>query len=201
HDQLVDIYSDPNAFFMPGREWVRASRPMERTPEGKHVMTMQQMSHLEAVLGSHGRSGQQFEAWEAVYGPVGPDGYPAPLWDKSTGKIDPAVATYMRDHGYDLTAYLRQHWAAIGPLLKGKLHIYVGDMDSYYLNLAVYDLQDFLKHTSIPHYAGTFEFGRPEMGHGWEPANQETMVRWMAKEAEQSAANAPSNAKTSAWLY
>ncbi|MGH9343543.1 MAG: alpha/beta hydrolase-fold protein, partial [Terriglobia bacterium] len=68
HDQLVDIYSDPNAFFVPGREWVQAPRPMERTPEGQPVMTMQQMSQLEAVLGSHGRSGQQFEAWEAVYG-------------------------------------------------------------------------------------------------------------------------------------
>ncbi|MGH9400987.1 MAG: alpha/beta hydrolase-fold protein [Terriglobia bacterium] len=201
HDQLVDIYSDPNAFFAPDRQWLQAPRPMERTTEGQPVMTVQQMSQLEAVLGSHGRSGQQFEAWEAVYGPVGPDGYPAPLWDKSTGKIDRDVAEYMRDHGYDLTAYLRQNWATIGPLLKGKLHIYVGDMDSYYLNLAVYDLQDFLEHTHNPHYAGAFGFGRPEMGHGWEPVNQETMVRWMAEEAGRAAANAPPGTKTSAWNY
>ncbi len=79
---------------------------MERTSEGQVDVTMRQMSQLEEVLGSHGRSGQQFEAWEAVYGPVGVDGYPKPLWDKATGKIDPAVATYMRDHGYDLRYYL-----------------------------------------------------------------------------------------------
>ncbi|HEV2500213.1 MAG TPA: alpha/beta hydrolase-fold protein [Terriglobia bacterium] len=207
HDQLVDIYSDSNAFFAPGREWVQAPRPMERTTEGQPVMTMQQMSRLEAVLGSHGRSGQQFEAWEAVYGPAGADGYPVPLWDKLTGEIDPDVAAYMRDHGYDLTAYLEQNWATIGPLLKGKLHIYVGDMDSYYLNLAVYDLQDFLAHTTSPRVNGTFGFGRPEMGHGWEPANQETMIRWMAEQAARgeaaadaaSAAGLPQGANTSAW--
>lgn len=207
HDQLVDIYSDPNAFFTPDREWVPAPRPMQRTTEGQPVMTMQQESALEAVLGSHGRSGQQFEAWEAVYGPVGPDGYPVPLWNKATGKIDPNVAEYMRDHGYDLTAYLDQHWSKVGPLLKGKLHVYVGDMDSYYLNLAVYDLQDFLAHSENPHVAGTFGFGRPEMGHGWEPANQATMARWMADQAtrgeaaagSESAAGLPPGADVSSW--
>lgn len=208
HDQLVDIYNDPNAFFAPNREWVPAPRPMQRTNEGQPVMTMRQESELEAVLGSHGRSGQQFEAWEAVYGPVGADGYPVPLWDKATGKIDPAVADYMRDHGYDLTEYLRRHWASVGPLLKGKLHVYVGDMDSYYLNLAVYDLQDFLAETSNPHVAGTFGFGRPEMGHGWEPVNQETLIRWMAKHAEDgeksagaaaSSANLPAGADVTSW--
>jgi hypothetical protein len=198
HDQLVDIYNDSNAFFEPGRHWIQVPRPMEREPDGQFDMTMQQMSQLEAVLGSHGRSGQQFEAWEAVYGPVGPDGYPEPLWDKLTGEIDHRVAGYMRDHGYDLTAYLRQNWATLGPKLAGKLHIYVGDMDSYYLNLAVYDLQDFLQHTANPHVAGIFGYGRPEKGHGWEPANQETMVRWMAAQITR---NAPPGTDTSKWKY
>jgi hypothetical protein len=198
HDQLVDIYKDSNAFFEPGHHWMQVPRPMMRKPDGQVEMTMQQMSQLEAVLGSHGRSGQQFEAWEAVYGPVGADGYPEPLWNKLTGKIDPTVADYMRDHGYDLTYYLRKNWPKIGPSLVGKLHLYVGDMDSYYLNLAVYDLQHFLEQTTKPHYGGTFAFGRPEKGHGWEPASQATMIRWMADHITKAA---PQGTDTSAWKY
>ncbi|MGH9444264.1 MAG: alpha/beta hydrolase-fold protein [Terriglobia bacterium] len=198
HYQLVDIYADPNAFFAPAHHWIQAPRPMMRDPDGQVEMTMQQMSQLEAVLGSHGRSGQQFEAWEAVYGPVGRDGYPKPLWNKLTGKIDPSVAVYMRDHGYDLTDYLKRNWPTLGPRLKGKLHVYVGDMDSYYLNLAVYDLQKFLSHTRNPHYAGTFGFGRPEKGHGWEPVDQATLVRWMASTITR---HAPPGANPGAWKY
>ncbi|MDE3180051.1 MAG: hypothetical protein KGM47_10390, partial [Acidobacteriota bacterium] len=198
HYQLINIYSDPNAFFQPGYHWIKVLRPEERQPDGQADMTEQQESQLEAVLGSHGRSGQQLEAWESVYGPVGADGYPQPLWDKLTGKIDQNVASYMRDHGYDLTAYLQKNWSTIGPALEGKLHIYVGDMDSYYLNLAVYDLQRFLESSTNPHYEGTFGFGRPEKGHGWQPVNQETMVRWMAKHIRE---NAPQRTSPTDWLY
>jgi Putative esterase len=198
HYQLVDIYKDDNAFFESGHQWIQVARPMMRETEGQVEMSMQEMSQLEAVLGSHGRSGQQFEAWEAVYGPVGTDGYPKPLWNKLTGQIDHSVADYMRDHGYDLTYYLKRNWSWLGPKLEGKLHIYVGDMDSYYLNLAVYDLQNFLAHSENPNYVGTFGFGRPEKGHGWEPVNQETLVRWMADHITRSA---PSGTSTAAWHY
>jgi enterochelin esterase-like enzyme len=198
HYQLVDIYNEPNAFFQPGHHWMQVPRPMMRRNNGQVEMTMQQMSQLEAVLGSHGRSGQQFEAWEAVYGPVGGDGYPKPLWNKLTGKIDPSVAQYMRAQGYDLTYYLKKNWAQLGPKLEGKLHIYVGDMDTYYLNLAVYDLQNFLERTTNPHYAGTFGFGRPEKGHGWQPVNQATLVQWMAAHITR---DAPPGTDTSAWKY
>ena len=44
-------------------------------------------------------------------------------------------------------------------------------MDSYYLNLAVYDLEDFLKTTNEPYYDGEIRYGRPEKGHGWRPAD------------------------------
>jgi Putative esterase len=198
HYQLVNIYSDDNAFFAPGRHWLPAVRPLEREPNGQVTMTEQQESQLEDVLGSHGRSEQQLEAWEAVYGPVGADGYPKPVWDKRTGKIDHSVANYMRDHGYDLTDYLQQNWPKIGPSLVGKIHIYVGDMDSYYLNLACYDMEKFLKSTTNPYYDGTFEYGRPEKGHGWQPTTQENMVRMMA---DHIVANAPPDANVKQWHY
>ncbi len=185
--QLVDIYSDDNAFVAPGYEYMVPERPMMRTPEGQVVQTMRQMSQLEEVMGSHGRSAQQFEAWEAVYGPVGEDGYPRPLFDKRTGKIDRSVANYMREHGYDLAAYMKANWAKLGSGWKGKLHLYVGDMDNYYLNLAVYLLEDYLKTTDSD---ATFEYGRPKKGHGWQPMTNAELVKMMA---DQIRSNAPSH--------
>ncbi|MGO8733722.1 MAG: alpha/beta hydrolase-fold protein [Terriglobia bacterium] len=201
HYQLANIYKDDNAFFEPGHTWLQALRPLERTNEGQVEVTTSQMSRLEATLGSHGRSGQQLEIWEAAYGPMGEDGYPKPLWDKLTGQIDHSVADYMRDHGYDLTAYLKQNWSRgrrIGPQLVGKIHVEVGDMDNFYLNLAVYDLQDFLKTTLDPHYEGSFEFGRPEKGHGWQSMTQENLIRAMAIHIIK---NAPAGEDTSKWKY
>lgn len=195
--QLVDIYNDNSAFLAPGYDAPVPERPMERTSEGQVTMTMRQMSQLEDVLGSHGRSGMQFEAWEAVYGPVGVDGYPRPLWDKETGRIDPQVAAYMRDKGYDLRFYLEKNWATIGPQLVGKIHVYCGDMDNYYLNLAVYRLEDFLSNTRNPAYGGFFVYGRPMKGHGWTPLNQADLLKMMA---DHIARNAPAGADNS-WKY
>jgi Putative esterase len=194
--QIIDIYNDNNAFLPPNYDPPIPERPLMRTPEGQTVITMRQMSQLEDVLGTHGRSGQQLEAWEAVYGPVGVDGYPKPLWDKSTGKIDTAVALYMRDHDYDLRYYLEKNWVAIGPKLVGKIHVYCGDMDNFYLNLAVYRLEDFLRRANPP-FGGSFEYGRPMKGHGWTPLNQAELVRTMANHITL---NAPPGADNS-WKY
>jgi hypothetical protein len=195
--QLVDIYNDNNAFLAPNYDPPIPERPMMRSAEGQVEVTMRQMSLLEEVLGSHGRSGQQFEAWEAVYGPVGADGYPKPLWDKTTGKIDQSVALYMRDHGFDLRYYLEQNWGTLGPQLVGKLHIYCGDMDNFYLNLAAYRLEDFLRQTTNPAYGGSFEYGRPMKGHGWTPLNQAELLRTMA---DYISRHAPAGADNS-WKY
>lgn len=195
---LVDIYKDDNAFHPPGVSWLVPERPMFRSTDGQVLITERQQGQLEAVLGSHGRSGEQQEAWEAVYGPVGNDGYPRPLWNKATGEIDHTVAEYMRDHGYDLTAYLRSHWPAVGPRLVGKLHFYAGDMDNFYLNMAVYRIQDFLQTTQNPHEAGSFEYGRPLKGHGIRPTTTGEMLRVMAGAITR---NAPPEAKTEAWKY
>jgi S-formylglutathione hydrolase FrmB len=181
--QLVNIYDDPNAFETPGYEFMAPERPMMRTAEGQMVQTMRQMSQLEDVLGSKGRSAQQFEAWEAVYGPVGEDGYPKPLFDKRTGKIDHEVARYMRDHGYDLAEYAKTNWPKIGPQLKGKLHLYCGDMDNFYLNLAVYLFEDIMKAKDT---SATFEYGRPMKGHGWHPMSNAELIQMMAEQVRKN---------------
>jgi hypothetical protein len=179
--QLSNIYEDANAFTLPLGEWATIERPLSRDATGQVTLTMRQMSQLEAVLGSRVRSGQQLAAWEAAYGPTDADGYPRPVWDRLTGKIDKEVALYMRDHGYDLSYNIRANWATLGPSLTGKIHVYVGDMDNYYLNLAVYLLEDFLKTATNPDAGATFEYGRPMKGHGWQPMSNADMVRMMAE--------------------
>jgi hypothetical protein len=169
-----------------------------RAGDGQPLYTVREYSQWEDALGSHGRSADQFEAWEAVYGPVGDDGYPKPLWDKRTGHMDQTVAQYMREHGYDLRDYLARNWAKIGPLLVGKIHVDVGDMDNFYLNLAVYDLQAFLDAITEPQAQATFHYGRPEKGHGWQHATRAQLVREMAAQITK---NAPRGADAKGWKY
>ncbi len=195
---LSDIYEDDNAFLAPGYEWFQVERYFRRDPSGQPLTSMRQLSQLEAVLGSKGRSGQQLDIWVATYGPVGEDGYPKPLWDHRTGEIDHEVADYMREHGYDLSHYIETNWPEIGPKLVGKLRIYCGDMDHYYLNEAVYLLEEFLESTKDPYYDGAFIYGRPQKGHGWHPMTNAELIREMA---EHITARAPRGENTSAWKY
>jgi enterochelin esterase-like enzyme len=205
--QLSNIYEDENMFYAPGTsgigltlgstEWQKVMRPFLRMATGQVIVTQQQESQLEAVLGSHGRSGEQCDAWKAIYGPVGEDGYPVPLWDKQTGEINHKVANYMRDNGYDLDYYLQHNWSRIGPQLVGKLHFYTGDMDSFYLNLAIYQTEEFLSNTKDPYYGGSFLYGRPLKGHGIRPTTTAGMLRQMA---EQISHNAPPGS-TDSWNY
>src|SRR5262249_62013506 len=122
----------------------------------------------------------------AIYGPIGEDGYPRPLWDKTTGKIDHEVALYMRDHGYDLRYYAEKNWTKLGPLVAGKLHFMSGEMDNFYLNLAVYLFEDFAKHTTNPQADATFEYGRPMKGHSWHPRTVADMLREMAGQVKRN---------------
>jgi len=196
--QLTNIYKDKNAFYIESG-WMKAERPLMRDVHGQVLVTMRQMSQLEAVLGSKGRSGQQLDIWQAAYGPVGEDGYPKPLWDKLTGEIDQKVAQYLKEH-FDLRYYIEKNWSWLGPKLVGKLNLICGDMDNFYLNEPVYELEKFLKGTKNPYYAGSFQYGRPRKGHGWSPYGRNTGK--LEKEmAEHITKNAPGREDTKQWQY
>ena len=196
--QHVNIYEDTTAFTIAAGQFITAERFFRRSVEGQPLWTVRQLSHFEDVLGSRGRSGYQLEGWEAVFGPVDADGYPVPLWDKQTGKIDRAVATYWREHGFDLRDYAERNWMTIGPKLAGKLHFFAGDMDDFYLNLAVYRFEEFLRSTTNPKSDAEFTYGRPMKGHSWHQHTWADMVRRIAG-AVRSAA--PPGENTSAWSY
>ena len=138
-------------------------RPGKRNYLGELSATVEDMNHMELAL-ANSRSGGQWDIWQAVYSPVGSDGYPK-IWDKLTGKIDRSVAEYWREN-YDLGHILKRDWAKIGPKLEGKLHIYVGEADNYFLNNAVYLVEDFLKTTKNPNYGGVVDY-EPRAEHCW----------------------------------
>lgn len=154
---VVNIYEHENAYHVDSA-WKRTPRPGRRNYLGELAATLEEMNHRELVLGTRSRSGQQWDIWEAVYSPVGQDGYPKRIWDKVTGKIDRKVAEYWREN-YDLGYILTRDWPKIGKKLEGKIHLYCGDMDNYYLNNAVYLVEDILKKTSNPQYGGEVDYG------------------------------------------
>jgi hypothetical protein len=178
---ILDIYNDDNAFVRPGAKPIPGvamasdERPMLRNPEGQTTRTLREQSQLEDAIGSKSRSGGQLAGWDSVYGPVGDDGYPKPLWDHKTGKIDKEVVQYMKDHGYDLARYIESHWAELGPKLTGRMHFYVGDMDNWFANLAVYRMETLLAKLNA---RATFTYG-PRQGHMWSPMSNSELVRTM----------------------
>ncbi len=161
---VIDIYKDKNAYYVEGPHQ-RVPRPGKRDYLGHVSATLRDMNRYEAVLGSRSRSGQQWDIWEAVYSPVGPDGYPQRIFDKQTGAINPKVAEYWREN-YDLRYILERDWAKLGPKVQGKIHIYCGDMDNFYLNNAVYLMENFLKKAANPAANATVAYG-DRFEHCW----------------------------------
>jgi hypothetical protein len=164
----TDLYTQSNMFYLQGAN-KRVEQPAMRDYLGHTLISVRDNVAYEAALGDHGRSGEQFDIWQAVYGPVGEDGYPKAIFDKQTGEIDHNTAAYWHDH-YDLDAILQRDWNTLGPKLQGKLHIYVGSDDTYFLNDAVYLMEDFLKTTGTPGhgvpYEGEVKYG-PRAEHCW----------------------------------
>jgi hypothetical protein len=161
---VINLYKDKNAYALTG-ESLSIERPALRNYLGEVLGTQRDANHMELALGDHGRSGQQYDIWQAVFGPKGKDGYPVPIWDKDTGEIDPNVAAYWREN-YDLTHILERDWSKLGPDLAGKIHIYVGSADTYYLNDSVYYAQATLESLKDPAYGGEVDYGE-RAEHCW----------------------------------
>jgi hypothetical protein len=187
----VNLYQGENAFVTDGAEWFAQERPLFRRPDGQVRITNRQFSRLASITGTQDPG----YGWTG-FTPVDSTGYPKPVWDLATGEIDRDVVTYMKEHNYDLCDYLERNWSKIGRHLTGKLHIYCGDDDGGYFNLAVYLLEEFLRNTTSPHFGGSFTYGRPLKGHGWQPMTTAELVRLMANHIR---VHAPGGADTR-WL-
>jgi enterochelin esterase-like enzyme len=202
----IDLYDDKNAFFIEGAH-KRVAQPSMRDYLGHTLITTQEINAYELALGDNGRSGEQFDIWQAVYGPVGANGYPQPIFDKVTGEIDHSVAEYWRQH-YDLEAILERDWAKLGPELSGKIHIYVGSDDTYFLNNAVYRMEDFLNSATNPRYGGEVTYG-PRAEHCWngDPTLPNYLSRlhyntqYLPKILYRIQKTAPKGADLTSWRY
>jgi hypothetical protein len=138
----------PNVF---GGTWVTAPDPADfhafipvdlttakniyRRPDGSqtiimrvngHQITMQDYARQEFVLGEYGG---QMSSFEAVFSPRGPDGRPMRLFDRTTG--DRSVARVWQR--YDIAEILHHNWRELEAQLNGKIHVYVGTADNYFL--------------------------------------------------------------------
>ncbi len=191
--QIVNLYNDANAYRVEG-EWMSVPRGGERDTSGNLVYTMDQECLYEEAIGDRSRSGGQWAIWNAVFAPVAADGYPQPLWDPLTGRIDKAVAAWAGER-YDLRRRLEKDWPALGPRLAGKIHVYCGRMDNFYLNEACYLLQAFLESATNPAYGGEFKYG-DRGGHGWSPFRGDELTRAMADHVLK---NSPDGDKS--WIY
>jgi hypothetical protein len=205
-----DLYKDDNMFYAQGAN-KRVEQPAMRNYLGQTLISMRDNIAYEAALGDHGRSGDQFDIWQAVYSPEGKDGYPQPIFDKTTGAIDHETANYWREH-YDLDAILQKDWSTLGPKLQGKIHLYVGSDDTYFLNDAVYLMQDFLDKTGTPGfgvpYEGEVKYG-PRAEHCWngDPTKANAYSRmhynqmYVPQIVERMEKTAPKGADLSSWRY
>ena len=203
---VVDIYADSNAYWHPSR-WKRIERPGHRNYLGHVSTTVRQMNRLEEVLATRGRSGGQWDIWQAVYSPAGNDGYPKPIWDKRSGTIDGAVAEYWREH-FDLGHILQRDWPTLGPKVRGKLHIFVGEADNYYLNNSVYLAEEILESRTDPPAEAEVDY-EPRAEHCWNGdhtrPNAYSRLRYpqmfIPRIMDQIRKNHPAGADTVSWRY
>ena len=172
--QLVDIYGDENAYL----DAQGAERASARNLDGNVRFTMRHELQMENVLGDGDRwttSGRQWGAWNAAYGPRGADGRPVPLWDPQTGAIDHAVARQWQR--YDLARVIAQNRNELIPKLRGKLNIWVGELDDYFLNDAVHLFERLLQ--TLPTLDARIAYG-PGRGHCWTGISPAEMLQEMA---------------------
>jgi hypothetical protein len=194
----VDMYKDENAFYKQYSAWQLNPTVNSREVNGAIRQTAQQRFWMELVNGTHGRSGTgQQDVWQSTWGPIGADGYFKPAVDSRTGKIDHSVIDYWREN-YDLLEYLKRNWSTVGPKLVDKIHIYVGTMDSFFLDRAVRDLQAWMKTTQNPHYEGYFMYG-DQKPHCWSGPG--TTADRLQEMAEHGLRKMPAGTTTPWWNY
>jgi hypothetical protein len=203
---VINLYKDKNAYYLSGPH-ERIAQPAMRDYLGHVMATIPGVNQYELALGDKGRSGEQWDIWQAVFSPVAPDGYPAKIYDKLTGDIDPRIAEYWREH-YDLSHILQRDWGTLGPKLTGKIHIYVGSADTYFLNDAVYYIQDVLEGLKNPTYDGEVKYGDraehcwngdPNLPNAYSRLHYNTM--YLPKMLERMKKTAPPGADLTSWLY
>ena len=175
--QLINIYKDKNAFV---NEYGYA-RPVMREVSGEPMLSLIEFIKYENVQGTSNtylNSGGQFSAHHALYSPKGQNGLPMPLFNPKTGEIDTEVAEYWKKH--DFKIYAKENWEKLGPKLQGKIYIWMGDMDHFYLNTGARGFDDFIKSSKKPVSDAVIEF-TPMEGHCSKYSHKTVLLQMQAR--------------------
>jgi hypothetical protein len=112
--------------------------------------------NVYGISNTHTTYGGQWGAWNALYSPKGKDGLPAPIFYPVNGALDKRVAEQWEK--CDLLLYTRRNWAELGPKVSGKIYVWMGDMDNFYLNNAMRDFDSYLKSATNPQSDAQIKF-------------------------------------------
>lgn len=142
--QTPDIY-DPATNYYDTADG--EPRPIARRtdPNGNDnvMLTSRAFIARETVLGPGG----QIESFEAVFSPANPDGTPQQLFDRETGAISSETASTWEP--YDITKKMLKEAGTKGPALAGKVRVYGGEIDNFYLGESVALLRDALLEAGV----------------------------------------------------
>lgn len=134
--QRIDLYA-PGANMYRDAEGER--RQVSRGNGGTPGLFYDEFVRQETVMGPGG----QISSFEAVFSPRGADGKPVPLFDRATGNVNPETAKAWEK--YDLRLVMERGWQTLAPKLAGKVHVYAGGSDTYYLEGAAKLLKESLE--------------------------------------------------------
>jgi S-formylglutathione hydrolase FrmB len=150
--QKINVYEKGTNMFTDA-EGTR--RPIART-NGKPSLFYQPFSDMEEYMGRGGQLG----SFEAVFSPRGTDGKPRQLWDRKTGEISSEIAAAWEK--YDIRRVVERNWKTLGPKLAGKIHVYMGEEDTFYLEGATRLLKESLANLKSDAVVELF----PKKNHG-----------------------------------
>ncbi len=167
----IDLYrAGANAYRQPD------GSPTQLVRSTRGAATLEQYAKSERVLGP---VGGQMSSFDWVFSPRGKDGKPVPMFNEVTGAVDPAVAAYWDAH-YDITALIKRDWKTLKPDLDGKIHLWVGTLDTYYLDGPAHLLKatlDGLGARSEFHFIEGADHGSV-MVEGGDPRGVERTIAW-----------------------
>lgn len=123
----VDLYEKGVNFFTDKTDSLRPFYLVN----GKPLSSLKEFADLETFTGD----GEQLQAFEAEFGVPDASGRPRLLFDRRTGVIDPAVVKSWRP--YDMGSFIQQNWSKLEKKLSGKIHVFAGGADNFFLNKAV----------------------------------------------------------------
>ena len=133
--QKINLYASNQNMF---KDEKGKDRPIGRRGDTPFLF-YKPFSDMELVMGRGGQLG----SFEAVFSERDSQGNPKKLWDRKTGVIDNATAESWKK--YDIRLLVENNKDALFGKLKGKIHVYMGDKDTFYLEGATRLLGDTLK--------------------------------------------------------